>query len=138
MHVPSLVVTVTAVLAFAPAAHAATHMGTIYSCDDGRYAKELFKAAVAARTAGRGLWGHCRKGAVPLRPTRGVSAGPVNALPRGLVAKAGAGCNPNYAPCVPNSASDLDCPQVGHPVKVVGSDPYNLDSDGDGHGCESS
>jgi len=26
---------------------------------------------------------------------------------------------------------------VGHPVTVVGSDPYNLDSDGDGSGCES-
>ena len=26
------------------------------------------KAAVAARNAGRGLWGHCLRGAVPLRP----------------------------------------------------------------------
>ena len=46
-------------------------------------------------------------------------------------------CNPNYTPCVPNSKDDLNCPDVGHPVKVVGSDPYNLDSDGDGFGCES-
>jgi endonuclease YncB( thermonuclease family) len=109
-----------------------------YAGDAGQYAKELFTAAVAARKAGRGLWGHCRKGAVPLRPTRGVSTGPVNAAPLGLVAKAGSGCNPNYTPCVPNSATDLNCSDVGHPVKVVGSDPYNLDGDGDGSGCESS
>ena len=108
-----------------------------YDGDDGRYAKAIFAAAVAARNAGRGLWGHCRKGAVPLRPTRGVSTGPVNAAPRGPVAPPGKGCNPNYTPCVPNSATDLNCADVGHPVKVIGSDPYNLDSDGDGSGCES-
>jgi endonuclease YncB( thermonuclease family) len=35
-----------------------------FSGDEGRYAKTIFKAAVAARTAGKGLWSHCRKGAV--------------------------------------------------------------------------
>jgi endonuclease YncB( thermonuclease family) len=108
-----------------------------YSGDEGRYAAQIFKAAVVARKAGRGLWGHCRKGSVPLRATRGVSTGPVN-VPRQTVAGgASSNCNPNYTPCVPNSAADLNCPDVGHPVKVVGSDPYNLDSDGDGYGCES-
>jgi hypothetical protein len=92
---------------------------------------------VVARKAGRGLWGHCRKGSVPLRATRGVSTGPVNATIRTVAGSASASCNPNYTPCVPNSASDLNCPDVGHPVTVVGSDPYNLDSDGDGSGCES-
>jgi hypothetical protein len=109
-----------------------------YSGDKGRYATPFFEAAVAARKAGRGLWGHCRKGSVPLRATRGVSTGPVNATRRTVAGGASASCNPNYTPCVPNSASDLNCPDVGHPVTVVGSDPYNLDGDGDGSGCESS
>jgi micrococcal nuclease len=108
-----------------------------YSGDEGEYAAQIFNAAVAARKAGRGLWGHCRKGSVPLRAMRGVSTGPVNA-PRKIVAGgASSNCNPNYTPCVPNSKDDLNCADVGHPVKVVGSDPYNLDSDGDGSGCES-
>lgn len=52
-------------------------------------------------------------------------------------------CNPNYTPCVPN-ASDVDCAggsgngpaYVQGPVRVIGSDVYGLDSDGDGIGCE--
>jgi hypothetical protein len=39
---------------------------------------------------------------------------------------------------VPNSPSDLDCADIGFPVRVIGSDPYRLDGDGDGVGCESS
>jgi hypothetical protein len=29
-----------------------------------------------------------------------------------------------------------DGPEYTGPVQVVGSDPYGLDSDGDGYGCE--
>jgi endonuclease YncB( thermonuclease family) len=108
-----------------------------YSGDKGQYAAAIFKAAVVARKAGRGLWGHCRKGAVPLRATRGVSTGPVNAPKTSVAGGSSPNCNPNYTPCVPNSKDDLNCPDVGHPVKVVGSDPYNLDGDGNGYGCES-
>jgi hypothetical protein len=46
-------------------------------------------------------------------------------------------CNPNYSPCVPNSYYDLDCPDVGFTVRVVGTDVYRFDADGDGYGCES-
>jgi hypothetical protein len=46
-------------------------------------------------------------------------------------------CHPSYSPCLP-IVSDLDCGQIGHPVTVHGPDKYNLDSDHDGHGCESS
>jgi endonuclease YncB( thermonuclease family) len=108
-----------------------------YAGDEGAYAAQIFKAAVVARRAGKGLWGHCRKGSVPLRATRGVSTGPVNAPRHTVAGGTSANCNPNYTPCVPNSKDDLNCPEVGHPVKVVGSDPYNLDADGDGFGCES-
>ncbi len=53
-------------------------------------------------------------------------------------------CDPNYTgACVP-IASDVDCAggsgngpaYVQGPVTVVGSDIYDLDSDGDGIGCE--
>jgi hypothetical protein len=54
-------------------------------------------------------------------------------------------CDPNYAgACVP-VASDVDCeggsgngPEyVQGPVRVVGTDVYDLDRDGDGIGCDS-
>ncbi len=52
-------------------------------------------------------------------------------------------CTPGYSPCLP-PASDYDCaggsgngPQYAYgPVEVSGSDPYDLDRDGDGTGCE--
>lgn len=52
-------------------------------------------------------------------------------------------CTPGYSPCLP-PAYDYDCAggsgdgpkyAVG-PIRVTGSDPYGLDSDGDGFGCE--
>ena len=53
------------------------------------------------------------------------------------------GCDPNYTPCVP-IASDVDCAggsgngpaYVEGPVRVIGTDIYGLDRDGDGIGCE--
>lgn len=53
-------------------------------------------------------------------------------------------CNPNYSgACVP-IASDVDCAggsgngpaYVKGPVKVIGTDIYHLDGDGDGYGCD--
>jgi hypothetical protein len=49
-------------------------------------------------------------------------------------------CAPGYRPCLPVRA-DLDCDQIADrlkPVRVTGSDPYDLDRDGDGLGCEPS
>jgi hypothetical protein len=51
---------------------------------------------------------------------------------------AGASCEPGYSPCLPIT-SDLDCadiPDSKKPIRVTGSDPYRLDADGDGRGCE--
>lgn len=50
----------------------------------------------------------------------------------------GSGCDPNYAPCVPVSAADLDCDDLpGGPYTVLGSDPHRLDNDDpDSLGCE--
>lgn len=47
-------------------------------------------------------------------------------------------CTPGYAPCLPKS-SDLNCgdiPEAKKPVRVTGADPYQLDRDRDGLGCE--
>lgn len=53
------------------------------------------------------------------------------------------GCDPNYSECVP-VAFDVDCAggsgngpaYVQGPVQVIGGDPYGLDRDNDGIGCE--
>ncbi len=55
----------------------------------------------------------------------------------------GGDCAPGYSPCVP-VASDVDCAggsgngpaYVSGPVRVTGSDPYDLDRDGDGIACD--
>jgi len=70
---------------------------------------------------------------------------PQAAAPAPLVAQEAAGnCDPNYADaCVP-IASDVDCAggsgngpaYVRGPVRVVGTDIYDLDRDGDGIGCD--
>jgi PASTA domain-containing protein len=52
-------------------------------------------------------------------------------------------CTVGYSPCLP-PASDYDCaggsgdgPKYTGLVRVTGSDPYGLDADNDGYGCES-
>lgn len=48
------------------------------------------------------------------------------------------GCDPNYTPCVPISAKDLDCGDLpGGPYTVNGTDTHRLDNDDpDDIGCE--
>lgn len=46
-------------------------------------------------------------------------------------------CDPNYTPCVPNVSYDLDCPDIGFRVRVIGYDTHRFDREGDGIGCES-
>lgn len=55
----------------------------------------------------------------------------------GTYVKPVSNCNPNYSGCVPNVAYDLDCPDIGYSVTVIGYDQYRLDGDDDGYGCES-
>jgi len=55
-------------------------------------------------------------------------------------------CTPGYSPCLRMGPSDYDCyggsgngpayTQPGVTYQVTGSDPYGLDADGDGYGCE--
>lgn len=55
----------------------------------------------------------------------------------------GGGCDPNYSGCLDPNAYDYDCiggsgdgPRYTGTVRVLGSDHYGLDADGDGIGCE--
>jgi hypothetical protein len=58
----------------------------------------------------------------------------------------GATCTPGYSPCLPVGPSDYDCfggggngpayTKPGVTYRVTGSDPYGLDGDNDGFGCE--
>lgn len=57
---------------------------------------------------------------------------------------AGGGSHPSYqGACLDPSSPDYDCaggegngPDYAGPVRVVGSDDYDLDRDGDGQGCD--
>jgi hypothetical protein len=68
---------------------------------------------------------HCHTGHLSRSSAGGNSTGP--------------GCQPGYSPCLPRVA-DLNCsdiPASKKPVRVTGSDPYRLDGDRDGWGCDS-
>lgn len=50
----------------------------------------------------------------------------------------GPACDPNYTPCVPNVSYNLNCPDIGFSVRVIGYDRQGFDgNDNDGYGCES-
>jgi hypothetical protein len=78
-------------------------------------------------------------GGTPARPGRTVSL--VTAKPAAAPAS---NCTPGYSPClVYHGGADYDCsggtgdgPYFTGPVRVTGFDPYGLDADGDGYGCE--
>ena len=77
-----------------------------------------------AKSASAGTWKAC--GSTTIRPV--VPPPP----PSG-------NCHPSYSPCLP-IVGDLDCADIRAmgvaPVRVLGSDPYRLDGDSDGYGCE--
>lgn len=72
-----------------------------------------------------------------------VAPAPVVQAPVALVPQAGGECDPNYSGCVPID-TDVDCEggngngpsYVSGPVEVIGTDIYDLDSNGDGFACE--
>lgn len=127
------------------AAGVAEHL--IYQPNE-RYSADLAAAAAAARSTGVGLYGApCDIDAPPPPPPPVV----VPAVPEpdpepasAPVEEDAGGCDENYTPCVP-IASDVDCAggsgngpaYVEGPVQIIGSDPYGLDADADGVGCQS-
>ncbi len=95
------------------------------------YKSHLRAAARFAKEHRLGVWAKCGGFGVALAPP--TSTPPSAQAPMGLAGN----CNPNYSPCVPNVPYDLDCKDIGVRVQVIGGDPYRLDGDGDGIGCES-
>jgi endonuclease YncB( thermonuclease family) len=95
-------------------------------------ATQLDAAFAAAKRERAGLWGACSASGI-----RGASS---------LVSGSTSSCHPDYTTCVPvkgdgsgrGEENDLDCGDIGRPVQLrqVGVDPYRLDADGNGVGCE--
>jgi micrococcal nuclease len=111
-----------------------------YNGEKGKYSTQLLKAAEKAKANKVGLWGKCP--GTKLDPSRGVSTGKSNAPVAGPSATStvSAQCDPNYDPCIPNSAYDLDCPDIYNlglsRIRVIGTDVHKLDRDRDGIACE--
>jgi micrococcal nuclease len=107
--------------------------------DRGRYAERLLAAARSARRHDRGAWGACRAKLDPFDAfeTRSIPMIPV--FSPGGGSSDGGSCAAGYSPCLPVTG-DLDCADVEAmgkaPVSVTGDDPYRLDRDDDGIGCE--
>ena len=52
--------------------------------------------------------------------------------------QASSSCDPNYSGgSVPNVSYDLNCPDIGFMVRIIGTDKHHFDGDKDGYGCES-
>jgi hypothetical protein len=113
----------------------------------GRVVRQFFRVrwTLAARDGG---WAStdvsARKvGGGRVRATRAECARPVAPPPSGGGGGGGTGggggrdCHPSYSPCIP-ADRDYDCGELPDgPYAVTGDDPYRLDADGDGIGCES-
>lgn len=105
--------------------------------DRGRYADRLFAAGRAAKAGKRGVWGACK---ARLDPSEAFDTREKRSIPPPPLGFSGGGdCMAGYSPCLP-IVGDLDCADVEAlgkaPVRVTGSDPYRLDGDDDGVGCE--
>ncbi len=73
----------------------------------------------------------------PVTVPKAVTSEPIKAKPTT------SSCHPNYSGCLKMNAGDYDCasgsgngPNYTGPVEVYGADPFDLDRDGDGWGCE--
>ena len=73
----------------------------------------------------------------PVAVPRAVTSEPVKAKP------ATSSCHPSYSGCLKMNSGDYDCdsgsgngPNYTGPVELYGSDPFDLDRDNDGWGCE--
>ena len=106
--------------------------------------KALDQAFASAKAERAGLWGACassrRESPAPASPRSSAATAP-------LPAASSASCHPDYATCIPikgngsgqGEVNDLDCGSIGKrvTVRVIGVDPYRLDADADGSGCDS-
>jgi hypothetical protein len=105
----------------------------------GKAQRALKKDEFVVRT--RQVFDHARKGTVLSQsPSSGTQARPG----RTVVLTISTGCEPGYSVCLNPLLSDYDCAggtgdgpaYVSGPVRVTGFDPFGLDADGNGIGCE--
>ena len=111
-----------------------------YNGEKGKYSTQLLKAAEKAKANKVGLWGKCP--GTRLDTSRGVATGTSGkAAPSPTPSPVTSGqCDPNYDPCIPISASDLNCPDIYNlglsRIRIIGTDIHKLDRDKDGIACE--
>jgi len=111
-----------------------------YNGEIGKYSIQLLKAAEKAKANKVGLWGKCP--GTRLDSSRGVATGTSGkAAPTPSPSPVTSGqCDPNYDPCIPISASDLNCPDIYNlglsRIRIIGTDIHKLDRDKDGIACE--
>lgn len=102
-----------------------------------RLAAALDSAFASAKAERAGLWGACAAGS-----SAHAFAAPAPAAPQ----RAAGSCHPDYITCIPikgdgsgaGEANDLDCGDINQTVRLrqIGVDPYRLDGNHDGYGCE--
>ena len=101
------------------------------------------KKTTQNRTTGRDgvVLSQSRTGGTRAKPNSVVRI-VISNLQRSPDAAGTSNCTDGYSPCLP-PATDYDCaggsgdgPKYTGPVRVTGSDPYDLDRDGDGVGCD--
>ena len=101
-----------------------------------KLAQQLDRAFAQAKAERRGIWRTCASGGdTTSEPPPPPAPGP----------KSGS-CHPDYRTCVPikgdgsgtGEVNDLDCPDIRRLVylRQMGTDPYRLDANTDGVGCE--
>ena len=110
-----------------------------YKGERGAYSEQILKAAKYAKAEGIGLWKNCPS--TKLIPTRAVVTNKaLKTSGVGFPQAANRNCDPNYAGCIPNFPSDVDCTDIKQlgldPVSVIGKDIHKLDRDSDGIGCD--
>jgi endonuclease YncB( thermonuclease family) len=103
-------------------------------------AAQLDTAFAKARAERLGLWSACSG-------TQGAAAPPAPVGTPPATTHEITACHPDYVTCISvegdgsgyGSANDLDCGSIQKAVRLrrIGVDPYRLDADGDGIGCQS-
>jgi endonuclease YncB( thermonuclease family) len=112
-----------------------------YRHENPKLASQLDTAFAKARAERLGLWSACSG-------TRGAAAPLAPATETPATTYQNTACHPDYVTCIrvegngsgQGRANDLDCGSIRKAVKLrrIGVDPYRLDADGDGIGCQSS
>ena len=109
-----------------------------YNGEKGKYWSQLLKAAEKAKKDKVGLWGKCP--GTKLDPYKSLSTGKSGVASANPRPSDSSQCDPNYSPCIPISATDLNCPNLYalgiSSIKVIGTDIHKFDRDRDGIACE--